>query len=107
MIQRNNIGASHPLLFHILQNLIFQLLHFYTTSGSPYLLVFPPNSVCRVRIRGASSAGMMSSTNCIFSALLNVSSLRRASSSALVLTVCETVASLLLVKVFKSWVYSL
>jgi hypothetical protein len=49
----------------------------------------------------------MSSTNCIFSALLNVSSLRRASSSTLVLTVYETVASLLLVKVFKSWVYSL
>ena len=49
----------------------------------------------------------MTSTNCAFSALLNFSSLRRASSSVLVLTVYEIVASLFLVKVFKSWVYSL
>ena len=50
---------------------------------------------------------MMSSTNCIFSALLNSSSLRRASNSDFVLTVYETVISLPLVNVFKSWVYSL
>ena len=50
---------------------------------------------------------MIISTNCIFSAFVNASSLRRASNSALVLTVYETVASLSLVKVFKSWVYSL
>lgn len=49
----------------------------------------------------------MSSTSCTFSARLNVSSLRRASSSALVSTLYEIVASLSLVKVFKSWVYSL
>ena len=78
-----------------------------TVSGSPYLLVFPPNSVCLDKAAGASSATMISSTNCTFSALLNVSSLRRASNSALVLTLYEAVAFLSLVNVFKSWVYSL
>ena len=71
------------------------------------MLVFPPSSVCLDKATGASSASMMSSTNRILSALPNSSSLRRASNSALVLTVYETVASLLLVKVFKSSVYSL
>lgn len=78
-----------------------------TTSGSPYLFVFPPNSVCLDKAAGASSGSMISSTNCIFSAFWNVSFLRRASNSALVLTVYETVASLSRVKVFRSWVYSL